>query len=295
MEIEFLGTSCMVPTKERNHQGIFLFYKDTGILLDCGEGIQRQLKIAGIRPTRIDKIFITHWHGDHVLGLPGLLQTLNSSGYDKRLEIYGPVGTINNFRHMFEAFNFKILLEHTIKEISETVLPFKDITVTAMPLDHSVPCLGYSFKENDRRRIRPAAAKQLGIPDGPLLGDLQDNKSIVFNGKKISPDDVTYVVRGKKVSVILDTVICNNAIELARDSDLLISEASYVSDLEEKAEDYKHLTAKQAAQIAHESNSKKLILTHLSQRYKTAEAVLEDAKDVFDNVDVAYDFMKVKV
>ena len=295
MEIEFLGTSCMVPTKDRNHQGIFMFYRDTGILLDCGEGIQRQLKITGIKPTRIDKIFLTHWHGDHVLGLPGLLQTMNSSGYEKKLEIYGPPGTLKHFRHMFEAFSFNIVFDHEIKEVTDTQLDFKDLSVRILPLEHSVPCLGYAIKENDRRRIKTSVVKQLGIPDGPLLGDLQEGKTISFKGKKISSDEVTYVVKGKKIAIILDTVVCNNAIELARDSDLLISEASYVSDLEEKAEDYKHLTAKQAAHIAHQSGSKKLVLTHLSQRYKSPENVLEDAKEIFEKVVVAYDFMKLKI
>ncbi|MFH2021133.1 MAG: ribonuclease Z [archaeon] len=295
MEIVFLGTSCMVPTKDRNHQGIFVFYKNTGILVDCGEGIQRQLKIADIKPTRIDKIFITHWHGDHVLGLPGLLQTLNSAGYDKKLEIYGPIGTKKNFEHMFKAFGFYIGFEHEIIEIETSISTFRDVIVESLPLEHSIVCLGYSIKEIDRRRIRPAVIKKLGIPDGPLLGEIQDNKSINWKGKIITPEDASYVVKGKKIAIVLDTIVCNNAIKLANDADLLISEASYASDLENKAEDYKHLTAGQAAHIAHDANVKKLILTHLSQRYKSPVDILNDAKDIFSNVLVAYDFMKLKI
>src|SRR5512133_3063102 len=117
MDVVFLGTSCMVPTKERNHQGIFISYKEEGILADCGEGIQRQFKIADIKPTKISVILISHWHGDHVLGLPGLLQSMNASGYEKKLKIFGPRGTKEQFMHMFKAFSFVINFDHEIIEL----------------------------------------------------------------------------------------------------------------------------------------------------------------------------------
>ena len=121
MEITFLGTAAMVPTKDRNHSGFFLDYKDEGILFDCGEGIQRQLRMAGIKPTRVTKILISHWHGDHVLGLPGLIQTLGASEYSGVLEIYGPVGTKERFKAMFDAFVFDRRLDMKIEEIKEEV------------------------------------------------------------------------------------------------------------------------------------------------------------------------------
>lgn len=295
MKITFLGTSCMVPTKDRNHNGIFLEHLGECVLVDCGEGIQRQFKSIDIKPTKITKIFITHWHGDHVLGLPGLLQTLNKSDYDKKLDIYGPSGTKKSFEYMFKAFSFKLDFEYEIFDIEDTKIKLKEIVVVSKPLEHGLPCLGYSFIENDKRRIKPLEIKKLGIPDGPLLGELQNNMSIMWKGKKITPNDATYVVKGKKVSIVLDTEINKNAYLLAKDADLLICEATYTSDLEDKAKEYKHLTSKQAALLASQSNVDKLVLTHVSQRHKTPEIILEEAKNVFENVIVAYDFMKLKI
>jgi len=296
MEIVFLGTSCMVPTKERNHQSIFISHKEEGLLIDCGEGTQRQLKIADIKPTKITKIFLTHWHGDHVLGLPGLLQTLNSSEYEKKLEIYGPAKTKEKILLLFNAFSFTPSFEYTIIEIKKDFfVEFKELTVSAKELNHGVSCLGYSFVEKDKRKIKVPFVKKEGIPDGPLLGELQNNKKIKWKNKIISPEQATFLVKGKKISIILDTLPCKNAYLLARDADVLISEAVYSSDLVNKAEEYKHTTAKQAAELASGANVKNLILTHFSQRYKTSEEVLEEAKSLFPCVVASYDLMKVKI
>jgi len=296
MEIIFLGTSCMQPTKERNHQSIFTTLGKEGILLDCGEGTQRQLKIANIKPSKISRILLTHWHGDHVLGLPGLLQTLSASEYEKKLYIYGPKGTKKNIENLFKAFVFFPSFEFEIIELkNNSKIDLRKLKFEVKELEHGVPCVGYSLIEKDRRRIKKKIVDRLGIPEGPLLGKLQNNKTITWKGKKISPKDTTYVVKGKKISFVFDTVVCKNCYELAKDSDLLISEASYTSEHENKAEENKHLTAKQAAQIASQSNVKKLVLSHLSQRYKTPKEILDDAKTVFDNVKVAHDFMKIKV
>ena len=295
MDITFLGTSCMVPTKERNHQSIFLSYKEDGLLIDCGEGTQRQLKIADIKPTKITKILISHWHGDHVLGLPGLMQTMNASEYEKKLEIYGPSGTIEHFRKMLDAFSFSIGFEHTITEIKDGIIEGKDLIIEAKALEHNITCIGFSITEKDKRKIKVAFVKRLGIPDGPLLGELQDNKTIMWQGKPISPEDATYLVKGKKIVIILDTVPCKNAYELAKDSDLLVCESVYSSTLLDKADENKHMTAKQAAELASQTNASRLVLTHFSQRYKTSEEILEEAKLVFSETVASYDFMKLKI
>ena len=232
--------------------------------------------------------------------MPGLQISKNffkdfKSYYDKKLEIYGPIGTKKSFDYMFKAFSFNLDFEYVIHDIEDTKIKLKEMIVISKPLEHGLPCLGYSFVENDKRRIKPLEIKKLGIPEGPLLGELQNNKPINWKGEKILPKNTTYIVKGKKVSIVLDTQINKNAYFLAKDADLLICEATYTSDLEEKAQEYKHLTAKQAAQLASQSNVKKLILTHVSQRHKTPELILEDAKDVFENVVVAYDFMKLKI
>ena len=138
-------------------------------------------------------------------------------------------------------------------------------------------------------------AKALGLNEGPLIGRLQEGQMVLFKGKEVKPDMVSFVKKGKKIGIVLDTTPCEGAQLIAEDKDLLICEASYASAIEEKAEDNKHLTAKQAALIASHANVKRLILTHISQRYKTPEEVLEDAKDVFPSAEVAYDFMKVKI
>jgi ribonuclease Z len=296
MELLFLGTSSMVPTKERNHSGILLTYGSEGILVDCGEGTQRQLKLAGIPANKITKVLISHWHGDHVLGLPGLLQTLGASEYTKVLEIYGPKGTKQQFHYMKKTFFFEEKFDVSIKEVGGgKFFECDDFLLEAMPLAHSVPCVGYKFVEKDKRKMRMDAIKKKGIPKGPLLGQLQEGKSVNFNGRKVHPDEVTYKKNGKSVAFILDTALCKNCSTLAKDSDVLECEATYPDDLEEKANKYKHLTARQAAMLANNAGVKKLIVTHFSQRYKNLEKIEEDARDVFDNTLCAKDFMRLRL
>jgi len=285
----------MVPTKERNHSAVLISYGSEGILIDCGEGTQRQIKIAGIKPSKVTKILISHWHGDHVLGIPGLIQTLAKNEYDKVLEIYGPKGTSERMKNMFKAFSFEDKIETRIHEITKKrFFEGNDFFLEALPLEHGITTLGFSFIEKDKRRIRVDVVRKLGIPDGPLLGKLQSAKSITFNEKKITPEQATYIVKGKKLSFIADTVPCNNALELAMNSDILVCEATYATKLEEKAAEYLHMTAKQAGLLANQAKTKKLILTHFSQRYKTMGEIEDDAKDVFSNTICAYDFMKIK-
>ncbi|PIN78612.1 ribonuclease Z [Candidatus Woesearchaeota archaeon CG10_big_fil_rev_8_21_14_0_10_34_8] len=299
MEITFLGTSAMVPTSERNHSALFIKYKNQGLLIDCGEGTQRQFKQFKIPLTKITKIFITHWHGDHTLGLPGLLQTLSASEYSNKenlLEIYGPKGTKKYFDLMIGAFPFDCKLDIKVKEINKgKIIENKDIIIEAFPLEHSVQTIGYKIIEKDRIRIDTKAVKKLGIPEGPLLGKLQENKSITYKGKKISPKNTTYVVKGKKIGIISDTVQCKNCLEIAKDTDLLICEATFMENEKDKAASYKHLTIKQAALIAHTSETKKLVLTHFSQRYKDKSELENEAKDVYDDVVLAFDGMKIKL
>ncbi|MBN2422525.1 ribonuclease Z [Candidatus Woesearchaeota archaeon] len=286
----------MVPTKERNHQSILISYNNEGLLIDCGEGTQRQLKLANIKPSKITKILISHWHGDHVLGLPGLFQTLNKCEFEKTLEIYGPKGTKKHFEYMFKAFEFENSIDYKIIEINrEKIIETKDFCVYGYALEHGIDCYGFVFLEKDKRKIKLSYTNKLGIPEGPLLGKLQNNQSIKWNEKKIAPEDATYIVKGKKIGIINDTVLCNNCNKIAEDADILICEAVYISDLEKKAKEYMHLTAKQAALIASRNNVKKLVLTHFSQRYKTTEEFLDEAKTIFKDSLCAYDLMKVKL
>lgn len=294
MQITFLGTSSMVPTKERNQIAVFLGYGAEGILFDCGEGTQRQFKIAGISLTKVTKILISHWHGDHVLGLPGLMQTLSSTDYTGRLEIYGPIGTKKRMEKMFEAFVFDKKLDFSVSEVSGGIFfENEDFQLEACQLEHGIETLGYSFIEKDKRKVDMKKAGKLGIPEGPLIGKLQQNKPIEHKGKKIMPDDVTYPEKGKKISYVTDTVLCDACFKIAEDADLLICEATYSSKLVGKSEEYGHMTAKQAAQIANKANVKQLVLIHFSARYKNTQELEEDARDLFDNVICAKDFMKI--
>ena len=297
MIVTFLGTSCMIPTKERNHPGIFVKYQHYGLLFDCGEGIQRQLKISGTKITDVTHLFITHWHGDHVLGIPGLIQSLGSSEYSGKLKIFGPKGTEEFMQNMFKAFVFDNKVELEIFDITQQgmFLEEKEFFVEAYDLDHGIRTIGFRLVEKDKRRIKIPFIKKVGIPEGPLLGQLQKGEDIMFNGKKISVEDATYIVPGKIISFISDTQLCKGCMTLAKDADLLISEASYESGLEDKAEQYKHMTAKHAADVASQSNAKRLVLTHFSARYKTTEKILEEAQTIFPETICATDFTKIKV
>ena len=154
LKVVFLGTGSMMPTERRNHVATLLSYKSDNILIDCGEGTQRQFRIAKINPTNITKILISHWHGDHVLGLPGLLQTLEKNKYNKVLEIYGPKGTKNYFKNMFKWFACGLNIKYKIIEVnSKIVFKNDDYKIEAIKLDHNIECLGYSFIEKDKRRI----------------------------------------------------------------------------------------------------------------------------------------------
>ena len=287
----------MQPTKERNLFSILLSYKTENILIDCGEGTQRQFRFANISPVKITKILLTHLHGDHINGLPGLLQNLHKNGYNKDLEIYGPNGTKELLRHILiiarlEGNKLKI----KVNEIKpEVFLKMKDYSLTARKLDHSCECYGYSFQEHDKRKINLKYLKKFNLKKHPLLGELQQGKDIIYEGRKIKAKYATYIEKGRKITFIADTSYTEQAVSLAKDSDLLVCESTYSKELKKKAHEYKHLTSEDAANIAKKSKSKKLILTHFSQRYKNADVLLKEAKKIFKNTEVAKDFMKVKI
>ncbi len=294
MQITFLGTSSMVPTKDRNQIAVFLSYGSEGILFDCGENTQRQFKIAGLSLQKTTKILISHWHGDHVLGLPGLMQTLSSTDYNGKLEIYGPKGTKGRMEKMFEAFVFDKRLDFLVHEVKNGIFfENNDFKLETYQLEHGIETLGFRFVEKDKRRIDMNKIKKLGIPEGPLLGKLQQGKSIELNGKKIEADEVTYPEKGKIFAYVTDTILCDNCYKAAQDADILVCEATYASKLVDKSEEYGHMTAKQAGQLANKANVKQLVLIHFSARYKNTQELEEDARNVFDNVICANDFMKI--
>jgi len=300
MEITILGTSCMVPTKDRNVQGIYVEYKGEGILFDCGEGTQRQMNIAGINRNKVRKIFLTHWHGDHVSGLVGLLQTISNSETQQKIVIFGPRETKERIAHLMKSVSFEEnRMDLEIREINpssvEKIYEGEDYIIQAAYLDHKIPCLGYSLIEKDVRKINMAKAKKFGLREGPLIGKLQSGLNVILKGQTITADEVSHIQKGKKLCIVLDTLPCKNAYELAAEADILIAEAAYTSEMEEKSLEYKHMTTKQAALIATTANVKKLIITHFSQRYKTNKELEEDVRTFFPESQAAFDFMKIKL
>ncbi|UZE93832.1 MAG: ribonuclease Z [Candidatus Pacearchaeota archaeon] len=299
MEVIFLGTSEATPTAKRSQLAMLLKYKNENILIDCGEGTQRQFKIARISPMSITRILISHWHGDHILGLPGLLQTFTLNNYSKTLKIYGPKGTKRFMDLLLKIFIFKQRIKTEVHEINRDgkIIDAKDFYIEAYKMKHFIPCLAYRFIEKDKRRIDINFIKKLGMRPGPLLGKLQQGKSITFKGRRIRARDATKIKKGRKIAFIVDTLFNKNCIKVAKDTDLLVSESTFLESMHlDKAKERGHLTAKQAATIAKKARSKRLILIHLSQRYaKDPRPVLNEAKKVFKKSELAEDFMRIKL
>lgn len=296
MKIIFLGTSAMIPTSKRNHTSIFIQHKEEGILLDCGEGTQRQMRKAKIPPSKITKLLISHWHGDHVLGIPGLIQNLSANNYKKTLEIFGPKGSKEYFKNMMSGFSSQEKIKYKLNEISPGIIyKGKDFKIEAIQLNHIIPTIGYSIIENEKLKINLDYLKKFGLKQHPLLGKLQQGKDIIYNNKKISVKKATIPIKGKKITIIMDTAPCKNIEKLAKDSDLLITEATWTSEFKNWVQKRKHLTSELAAEIAKSSNAKKLILTHFSQRYKNTNELESEAKKIFKNTKAAKDFMKIEI
>ncbi|WP_297979304.1 ribonuclease Z [uncultured Methanobrevibacter sp.] len=295
MEIIFLGTSSAVPSKKRNHAGIILRAFGEVMLFDCGEGTQRQLIDANVSPMKINKIFITHYHGDHILGLAGLIQSLGFRGRENDLDIYGPKGlhgVINAISHMgYFQINYQI----NIHEIAEgIVVETDDYKIESCISEHNLLNMSYSIYEKKKPRFNREKAIELGVPVGPLFGKLHNGEEVEVDGKIIKPEQVLGEPRkGKKVTYSGDTRPCEKLIELARDSTLLIHESTYEDADYERAVENCHSTSKEAAEVAKKANVKELVLTHISTRYKTDKIIEKEAKEIFENTQVAHDFMKI--
>jgi len=297
MEIIFLGTAHAVPTPTKSHTAILFSHEDENILIDCGEGTQRQIKKAGINPCKITKILISHWHGDHILGIPGLLQTMALNHYSKTLKVYGPKGTKRYMDLLLNMFIFVGSIKIEIFELTNgKFFESRAIEISSQEVKHGKHALAYIIKEKDRININIDKLKKIGIKPGPHLKDLKEGKNIKVGNKLIKAKDYTTFRKGKKISIILDTEYFDFLAKAAKDSDVLIAESTYASDKLDKAKEYEHLTAGQAATIAKKAKVKQLYLTHISQRYDHNEnLILKEAKKVFKDTKLAQDFMKIKL
>ena len=297
LKVTFLGTSGTVPSVDRNTSSILLNYSGCKILFDCGEGTQRQMMKAKTG-FNLEAIFITHLHTDHFIGIFGLLETMSLNGREKPLSIYSPNSKF--LRKLFREFGYHNL-EFPVRVVGlkdGDFVRFENFKVLAFKTDHIVESLGYAFIEDERRgKFNVEKAKELGIPPGPLYSKLARGEAVEFGGRIITPDMVLGEKRpGWKVVYTGDTAPVEKLLEIAKNADLLIHDAAFTSDLNDWAKETKHSTARDAAVIAKKANVKKLVLTHISARYsKEPEKLLEEAKQIFENVVVAEDFMEIEL
>ncbi|MDI6708128.1 MAG: ribonuclease Z [Candidatus Thermoplasmatota archaeon] len=298
MELVFIGTGGSWPSKDRNVSCVALRLGKEIILFDCGEGTQRQLMRSTISFMKISKIFISHFHGDHFLGIPGLVQSMTLNNRKEDLEIYGPKGSGKLVRTLLRLGYFTPSFEVRVYDLNgNDNIEFEENRIRTCYADHNVPTLAYALEEYDRPgRFRIERAKALGLPQGPLYRRLQSGKSIVFKGKRIKPEDVLGKPRkGRKLVYANDTRPCENVVKLAENCDVLIHDATVHSKLEEKANKYAHSSARQAAMIAKRANAKLLFLIHFSPRYKETDILEKEARKIFKNSICARDFMTYNI
>ena len=299
MEIIFLGTSSAVHSKERNHPSIALKAFGDVMLFDCGEGTQRQILFTKVSPMKISKIFITHYHGDHILGLPGLLQSMSLHGRESKLTVYGPHG-LNGVKNAIYSLGYcAIDFPVEFVEIDSGIVEETDeYVITAQRVRHNVPTLAYSIEEKKKPRFLREKAIELGVPVGPDFGRLHNGEEVEVNGKIIKPEQVLGEPRkGIKITYSGDTRPCEEIISLAQDSTILIHESTFINKDNTNAEEHAHSTSIDAAYTAKYSNSKELIRTHISTRYgeEYANIMLEEAREIFENTRIAKDLMEIEL
>lgn len=299
VELTFLGTSSAVHSKVRNHPSIALKAFGEVFLFDCGEGTQRQILFTKVSPMKIDSIFITHFHGDHILGLPGLLQSLSLHGREKKLTIYGPRGLARLENAIYSLGYCAIDFPIDFVEIDTgTVIETDEYIIKSQLVKHNVPNLAYSIEEKKKPKFIREKAIELGVPVGPLFGRLQNGEEVEVDGKIIKPEQVLGEPRkGIKITYSGDTRPCDEMIEFAKDSSLLIHESTFTNEHYGNAKEHFHSTAEAAAKIAKKANVEKLIITHISTRYGEpyAKILLKEAKAVFENTEIAHDLMEIKL
>ncbi|WP_297523585.1 ribonuclease Z [Thermococcus sp.] len=267
LDVFFLGTGGIMPTRERNVPAIALRYGGEVLLFDVGEGTIRQMNTAKLSPMRIEKIFITHFHGDHYLGLAALIQTMNLWKRRRPLHIYGPERTIEFVQNFLSSGFFRSGFEVHVHEIGEVRLKFRGYEVWSFEVEHGVPALGYVFKENDRRgKFLPEKLAQYSLRPGPLLGRLEREGVLKINGREVHIEDVTGPRRkGVKVVYSGDTRPAERTALFARNADLLVHDATYLSPAD-RGESY-HSTVEEACALAERADVKLLALFHRAFRY----------------------------
>jgi ribonuclease Z len=295
INVVFLGTGGSTPTKDRSLPSVAIQYEGETLLFDCGEGTQRQFINYSFGISKVNSIFISHIHGDHVIGVAGLIRTLALNGRAKPLYIFVPKGeenSINALATFDRAFIHYPIIIKPIK--SGTILKGKGFRISAFQINHSVKTYGFVFKENDKLHFIKEKCTKLGIK-GTMFSELEKRGFIKIKGKIIKLTDVTTKEEGKKVVYVTDTRPTSSTVKASLNANLLIHEATYEETFKKFAIQRKHSTAKEAATIAKNAHVKSLILFHMSARYKETDKIIKEAKKVFKNTRIAYDGMKVSL
>jgi ribonuclease Z len=297
-EAVFLGTASQVPTRTRNHNAVFLFWDDLGILFDPGEGTQRQMIHAGIAATQITHVAITHFHGDHCLGLAGVVQRLSLDRVAHPVEVVYPrSGQVyfERLRHASIFYDAATIVPRPVEGPPGEALEVTRrgaVRLLACPLEHGVDCYGYRLQEDDGRRMVPELLEQAGVR-GAAVGLLQRKGEITVGGKTVRLEEVSVARPGQGFALVMDTRPCAGAARLARGADLLVCESTYLNGEAQEAHDHYHMTAVDAADLAREAGVRRLALTHFSQRYASGAPFAEEAAPIHPDVVAADDLTRV--
>jgi ribonuclease Z len=293
LKILFLGTSGSMPTVARSLPAILIKRDGEAVLFDCGEGTQRQMMRCRTG-FNLSSVFITHWHADHFLGLPGLIHTMSFQNRSNKLAIYGPrwAGLPNLFSLINPQFEVDFI------EVSPgDLIDLGSFFVKVFAVDHGTASFGYIFEEHERPgKFDREKAEHLGLKPGPLYKTLQNGESVAVGGRVISPEQIIGPIRpGRKIVYTGDTRPSDRVIQAAENADLLIHEATLAEDLKEYAKTVGHSTAVEAAQIAQGARVLTLVLTHISSRYANTTQLLEEARPIFPDTVVAEDLLELEV
>ena len=295
-ELIVLGTASQAPTRYRNHNGYLLRWDADGILFDPGEGTQRQMLFAGARASSIKRICLTHFHGDHCLGLPGVIQRIALDGVDGPIDAHFPASGLHYWERLRHAavFNDRTAVRAHPIDDGGVVADTGAYRLIARRLQHSTESFGYRIEEPAGRHMIPERLQAAGV-SGPAVGHLEQDGSIEVAGRRITLDEVSEPRPGQRFAFVMDTGMCDAAVALAEDADMLVCESTFLSRDEDLARAYGHLTARQAAHIAAEAGARLLVLTHFSQRYSDEGEFAAEAGEVFPDLVVARDLDRVPV